>query len=73
MESDLKEEVIGVLSNGDKTWKHLKVIHDGVKQDKQEVRDTIADLLDEGTVKVNMDPRNYKPIFALAKRVTPSK
>ena len=69
MKANIKKEVETALSNGDKRWKHLEVIHQTVQKDRHEVRNAIADLMDEGKVKVNLDPTNGLPIYALASRL----
>lgn len=65
---DIKREVIDVLSNGEKRWKYLEVIHKNVNQDRQQVRNAIADLMDEGKVTANLDPTNNNPVYALSSR-----
>lgn len=65
---DIKQEVIDVLSKGDKRWKYLEVIHKNINQDRQQVRNAIADLMDEGKVTANLDPINNNPVYALSSR-----
>lgn len=70
MESNkAREKVKLALSNGDKRWKHLDIVQEYVGQDRQLVRNALADLIDEGAVEANMDPRDHKPIFALKERL----
>lgn len=69
MKPNIKKEVETALSNGEKRWKHLEVIHENVPLDRHEVRNAIADLMDEGKVKVNLDPLNGLPVYALASRL----
>ena len=65
-----KEQLKTALFEGDQKWKHLEVLHKYVKQDRQSVRNALADLMVDGTVQVNMDPRNGRPVFALRVRTS---
>ena len=67
--NDIKNQVLVVLSSGEKRWKQLEVIHRGVPQDRQDVRNAIATLMDEGKVTANMDPTDGSPVYALVSRL----
>ena len=67
--ADLKDEVIVVLENGEKRWKHLEVIYQIDPNNQQKVRNALADLMEEGKVRVGLDPTNRNPIYALASRL----
>ncbi len=68
-QAELKTEVVAVLARGEKRWKHLEVIHTAVPQDRQDVRDAIADLMREGRVTANMDPTDGDAVYALVSRL----
>lgn len=65
----VKEQVIEVLKNGDKKWKHIAAIHRKVPDDENDVRDALADLLREGKVKADVYAKDGQPIFILASRL----